>query len=97
MRITKKGLRRLISESATTINRCAWKYSRNVGAEKDDLRQEGYLALLQMVEDAERPGLGRKVSTSLRGMIRDAAFRPRLREGTAQLSGAVLLSTTTRY
>jgi RNA polymerase sigma factor (sigma-70 family) len=86
MRITEKRLDRLIAEYTRKINYYAWKYSRSAGAEEDDLRQEGYLALLRLIEQAERQDLKRVISNSLRGMIRDAAFRLYLHEGTVQLS-----------
>jgi RNA polymerase sigma factor (sigma-70 family) len=86
MRITQKRLNRIIEENAGRINYYAWKYSRCAGAEEADLRQEGYLALLELVKKASRQNLNRTISNSLRGMIRDAAFKLYHPEGTVQLS-----------
>jgi RNA polymerase sigma factor (sigma-70 family) len=86
MRITQKKLKRIIDENTGRINYYAWKYSRRAGAEEADLRQEGYLALLKLVKKASRQNLDRAISNSLRGMIRDAAFKLYHPEGTVQLS-----------
>jgi RNA polymerase sigma factor (sigma-70 family) len=86
MRITQKKLKRIIDENAGKINYYAWKYSRRAGAEEADLRQEGYLALLRLVKKASRQNLDRTISNSLRGMVRDAAFKLYHPEGTIQLS-----------
>jgi RNA polymerase sigma factor (sigma-70 family) len=86
MRITQKRLNGRIEENAGKIGYYAWKYSRRAGAEEADLRQEGYLALLKLVKKASRRNLRRAISNSLRGMIRDAAFRLYHPEGTVQLS-----------
>ncbi|MDR1515494.1 MAG: sigma-70 family RNA polymerase sigma factor [Synergistaceae bacterium] len=86
MRITKKRVERIIDENAGKIGYYAWKYSRRAGAEEADLRQEGYLALLKLVKKASRQNLNRTISNSLRGMVRDAAFKLYHPEGTVQLS-----------
>ena len=86
MRITQKKLKRVIDENAGKIDHYAWKYSRRAGAEKEDLRQEGYLALLRLIKKASRRNLNRAISNSLRGMIRDAASDLYYPEGTVQLS-----------
>jgi RNA polymerase sigma factor (sigma-70 family) len=86
MRITQKKLKRIIDENAGRINYYAWKYSRRAGAEEADLRQEGYLALLKLVKKASRQNLNRAISASLRGMVRDAAFKLYHPAGAVQLS-----------
>jgi RNA polymerase sigma factor (sigma-70 family) len=86
MRITQKRLKGIIEENAGKIDYYAWKYSRRAGAEEADLRQEGYLALLKLVKKASRHNLNRIISNSLRGMVRDAAFKLYHPEGTVQLS-----------
>ncbi|MDR0764937.1 MAG: sigma-70 family RNA polymerase sigma factor [Synergistaceae bacterium] len=86
MRITQKRLKSIIDENAGKIGCYARKYSRRAGAEEADLRQEGYLALLKLVKKASRSDLKRAISNSLRGMVRDAAFRLYHPEGTIQLS-----------
>ena len=86
MRITQKRLKRIIDENTGKINYYAWKYSRRAGAEEADLRQEGYLALLKLVKKASRQNLNLTISNSLRGMVRDAAFKLYHPDGTVQLS-----------
>jgi RNA polymerase sigma factor (sigma-70 family) len=86
MRITQKRLKRIIEENDDRIGCYAWRYSRRAGAEEEDLRQEGYLALLKLVKKASRQNLKRTISNSLRGMIRDAALKLYHPEGTVQLS-----------
>jgi RNA polymerase sigma factor (sigma-70 family) len=86
VRITQKRLKRIIEENAGNIDYYAWKYSRRAGAEEADLRQEGYLALLKLVKQASRQNLNRTISNSLRGMVRDAAFKLYHPEGAVQLS-----------
>jgi RNA polymerase sigma factor (sigma-70 family) len=76
----------IIEENAGNIDYYARQYSRRSGAEEDDLRQEGYLALLRLIRKAERSNLDRSISNSLRGMVRDAAHRLYHPEGTVQLS-----------
>ena len=86
MRITQKRLKAIIDENADDIDRYARKYSRRAGAEEEDLRQEGYLALLKLIKKASRNNLNRTISNSLRGMVRDAAFKLYHPAGTVQLS-----------
>ncbi|MDR3280204.1 MAG: sigma-70 family RNA polymerase sigma factor [Synergistaceae bacterium] len=67
---------KIVRENALMIARLASRYEGR-GAEKDDLVQEGYLAVLNAQRDYAQNEAKRVLDSSLRGIVRDAADRLR--------------------
>ena len=72
-------------EFAPLVRRTARRYEGR-GAERDDLEQEGYLALIQLAERDMKGDTARYLKNHLPGYVRDAAARMRTRFNTVTLS-----------
>lgn len=79
------GIEGLVREFAPLVRRTARRYEGR-GAERDDLEQEGYLALIQLAERDMKGDTARYLKNHLPGYVRDAAARMRTRLNTVTLS-----------
>jgi RNA polymerase sigma factor (sigma-70 family) len=83
-RITKRDMTALMEAFAPLISSVARRYEGR-GAEFDDLKQEGCLALLQIARRANKRQFLRTLSRTLPGRVRDAAKRMRGGSNTVSL------------
>lgn len=75
----------LVRAFAPLVKKLARRYEGR-GAEREDLEQEGYLALVRLARSGTlRGGAGRALSRHLPGYVRDAAARMRRRDGVVSL------------
>ena len=79
------GIEGLVREFAPLVRRIARRYEGR-GAERDDLEQEGYLALILLAGRDMRGNTARYLKNHLPGYVRDAAARLRTRSDTVTLS-----------
>ncbi|MDR0616828.1 MAG: sigma-70 family RNA polymerase sigma factor [Synergistaceae bacterium] len=76
----------LVAEFAPLVRRVARRYAGR-GAEREDLEQEGYVALISLAKRVTNDAyIARELSRFLPGMVRDAAGRMRWRSGVVRLN-----------
>ncbi|MDR1916061.1 MAG: sigma-70 family RNA polymerase sigma factor [Synergistaceae bacterium] len=81
----RRRLHELLEAYGPFVSHLAHRY-RGRGAEPEDLRQEGYIALFELARRFSKKQYKRVVSNFLPGIVRDAAASLRHRAGTVQLS-----------
>jgi RNA polymerase sigma factor (sigma-70 family) len=85
MRASRNQIEEFLLANSDTISRFASLYAGR-GAEPEDLRQEGYLAILSRLRGYSKREMRRLIENSLKGIIRDRAAKQRRRENTVPLS-----------
>ncbi|MDR1651665.1 MAG: sigma-70 family RNA polymerase sigma factor [Synergistaceae bacterium] len=84
-RVTKKQVSEVIAENARKVANYASRYAGR-GAEREDLMQEGYLAILKVLREHSKKRAKGILASSLKGMVRDAAARLRRRCETVPIA-----------
>jgi RNA polymerase sigma factor (sigma-70 family) len=85
MRASRSQIEEFLSVNSEAISQYAARYSGR-GAEPEDLKQEGYLAILSHLRGYSKREMCRLIEGSLKGIIRDRAAKQRRRENTVRLS-----------
>jgi RNA polymerase sigma factor (sigma-70 family) len=85
MRMPRRQVEEFLSANSETVSRYASKYTGR-GAEYEDLKQEGYLAILSCLREYSKRETRRRLGSSLKGIISDRAAKQRRRENTVRLS-----------
>ncbi|MDL2264283.1 sigma-70 family RNA polymerase sigma factor [Synergistaceae bacterium OttesenSCG-928-I11] len=87
-RISRRDICALVEAFAPLIAAVARRYEGR-GAEFDDLKQEGYVALLQIARATNKRHFVQTLARTLPGRVRDAAGRMRHADGTLSLYAPV--------
>ena len=85
MPASRRQIEEFLSANSEAVSLYASIYSGR-GAEPEDLRQEGYLAILSDLREYTKRETRRRIGTSLKGIVRDRAEGQRRRENTVRLS-----------
>lgn len=83
-RMSRRELGALMEEFTPLVRAIARRYEGR-GAENEDLRQEGYLALVDIARSTNKRQLLKRLSRSLPGRVRDAAARMRAPAGVVSI------------